>query len=591
MSEVYKYVKKVTQTFDDKTVSLNQVYLNVVTENEVTGSGYVTKIAPRPVKSGKKGAQEFIGIFFTLSDGMHTVECLLHDADFLENPWGDEDELMEKLGEIKESQNAGLKLVIQGKWGNYKQVRYFMVESLEADHTTKDSQLDAKEVKKFLSLVDKENKTVLELMNDVLWTRFHAPDYIKKAIALFMLNPHAKHEMIHIGLITQHGEGKDTLIEKVIQPVVECGVVEGGPHTSVPSLVGAMDKNDLTSVGIGVLPKMNNERIAVSEFQAFESDVWGHLLGAMANGQVVRAIGQAHVVRPSCLSMFLFGNPPSDYKVGASKKQMMSAFGEWTPQIVSRLTLIFTQLKLSGEESRDAIQDMILSGMDNKAESESEKEARHIWQIWFREYLRYVSQQHIPLVEAGGLIKSVYKSLTKRPEFQDIFHSRGQEDNRKWAEFVNLCRAFARLNGHTKIENKDLHDAHTLMLESLKTLTTEFDIGELQLDLTGLMRKVYLELKENGSGDVHQISSWVGAGRQTVRDILKELEAKGYVKNLDKIWLVSSDEAPNHQFSQLLDDSIEAKPPTKTAKKALDKIGDSISDELLDELEGLMEDD
>ena len=70
-------------------------------------------------------------------------------------------------------------------------------------------------------------------MMNTLWEKFYAPEYIKKAILLFCLSPFKKDELIHIGIITSHGEGKDTLVEKVIQPLVPCGVASSGQMTTM----------------------------------------------------------------------------------------------------------------------------------------------------------------------------------------------------------------------------------------------------------------------------------------------------------------------------------------------------------------------
>ena len=51
------------------------------------------------------------------------------------------------------------------------------------------------------------------------------------------------------------------------------------------------------------------------------------------------------------------------------KKEMLAAFGQYTYQIISRLSLIFTQLSLNGEEAKDAIRLAIINSMDGVFET------------------------------------------------------------------------------------------------------------------------------------------------------------------------------------------------------------------------------
>ena len=103
------------------------------------------------------------------------------------------------------------------------------------------------------------------------------------------------------------------------------------------------------------MPKMNHERLAISEFQLWKDTVFGELMGAMANGFVQLTKGKLDIKKPTCTNVLMLGNPPHHYEDGQSKKEMMEAFGRYTPQIVSRLTLIFTQLKLNPEDKSSQV--------------------------------------------------------------------------------------------------------------------------------------------------------------------------------------------------------------------------------------------
>ena len=337
-----------------------------------------------------------------------------------------------------------------------------------------------------------------------------------------------KDELIHIGIITSHGEGKDTLVEKVIQPLVPCGVASSGQMTTIPGLVGAMSGDDLGSVDVGLLPKMNNERLALSEFQLWKDTVFGEMLGAMANGYVQLTKGKLDIRKPTCVNILMLGNPPHNYTEGkSSKREMMEAFGRYTPQIISRLTLIYTQLKLSEENKQDLVDEIIIKNMDDYG---SIKTDLKMWQAFFREYLRFVSKLPVKVFDSYGLVKTVFETLKKKQEFQDAFHARGMPDNRKWAEFANLCRSFSRLNGRTQITNDDIRESYSAVLHSLKTLSAHFDLKDLNLDLSPLLRSIYLEVKERGAIDAATLSQVLKIKLSTVMSCLEELKGKNYLQ-------------------------------------------------------------
>jgi DNA replicative helicase MCM subunit Mcm2 (Cdc46/Mcm family) len=404
---------------------------------------------------------------------------------------------------------------------------------------------------------------------------------------LFCLNPFHKHELIHIGIITSHGEGKDTLIEQVIQPLVPCGLASSGQMTTIPGLFGAMSSDDLSSVDIGLMPKMNHERLAISEFQLWKDTVFGELLGAMANGFVQLTKGKLDIRKPTCTNVLMLGNPPHHYEEGQSKKEMMEAFGRYTPQIISRLTLIFTQLKLNDESMTAQVEEIIVKNMEQSEKNIALEIQLNIWRSFFREYLRHRSRQEIPLMDSYGIIKSVYDSLKSKTEFQDIFHARGITDNRKWAEFVNLCRAFSRINGRNEITNDDIREAYTLMLESLRTLTQHFDIDDLGLDLSPLMQKIYLEVKECGAADAPTIAQLVKVKVAAVEKCLRSLKERKFIQKIGDAWVVCKDEIPSQEVQMEESTTNDTKVDNQNPLQEV-QVSDEISDDLLSELERMM---
>ena len=596
------WVSKQVNNFEEGITSLEEAFLSTISAEECEGSGFVIKvnINPMTVKKdgkgkGKKNPQDdepndSVIIEFLLSDGKHTIPCAIHNApeSTLLGGLDDNQAIKEALTAITTSQREGNRILIIGQFRNYKSKRLFIVERLELDENNKHSQLQDKQIKTFLSKCAQSNITPLEVMCETLWKKFFAPTYIKKAIMLFSLNPLHKHEMIHVGIITSHGEGKDTLVEKVIQPLVPCGVASSGQMTTIPGMFGAMSSDDLSSVDVGLMPKMNHERIAISEFQLWKDTVFGELLGAMANGYVKLTKGKLDISKPTCLNILMLGNPPHHYEEGDSKREMMEAFGRYTPQIVSRLTLIFTQLKLNPDDKTSAVEEIIVRNMEEGNKNKKANDELIMWQRFFKEYLRYMSHQEIPLMDSYGLIKSVYDSLKAKSEFQDIFHARGMPDNRKWAEFVNLCRAFSRINGHSEVTNEDIHEAYNLMLESLRTLTQHFDIHDLGLDLSPMLQTVYREIKTLGAADAQTLSKVIKVKVSTLNNCLNTLKEKKFIQQIGEAWVVCKDEEPTeaHYVAKKNNNTETVKLDMETTQnKPTIEVSDEISDELLEELE------
>ena len=584
-ADIRNWVSKQVENFNTLEGDMNSVFLSSVTGEICEGSGYVIRLTISPMTKAKGDKtptpSDRVIIEFAVGDGSRAAPCAIHNGSDkqLAGGWSDSDEFKNALDLLAQAQYDGQRLRIKGKYRTYKNKRLFIVDTVERDEDSKKSKLTERQFNTFIRKCNKADFTPLEIMTQTLWEKFFAPEYIKKAVLLFCLSPYKKDELLHIGIITSHGEGKDTLVEKVIQPLVPCGIASSGQMTTIPGLVGAMSGDDLGSVDVGLLPKMNNERVALSEFQLWKDTVFGELLGAMANGFVQLTKGKLDIRKPTCVNMLMLGNPPHHYSQdNSSKREMMEAFGRYTPQIVSRLTLIFTQLKLSQDDKQDFVDEIIIKNMDDYGKVESDLK---IWQQFFREYLRYVSRIPVQIYDSYGLIKSVFDTLTSKREFQEVFHARGLPDNRKWAEFANLCRSFARLNGRNQITNEDIRESYSAMLTSLQTLTTHFDMDDLALDLTPVMRNIYLEIKESGAIDAQTLGKKLRLKNRTVMSCLKELKEKGYAQQVGEVWVVSSDEAPTNNTFTVKTDKTEGwnlKELTVSGKG-------EISDELLEALE------
>ncbi len=475
--EIKDFVFLTATKFRNYTISMKEVHDRNIFGNNQKGSGFCIKYSVKGITNKKAGKDKAI-VEFTVSDGEYSVACISHNADekFLPNGLSD-DELSDLLVIISQSQKEGKRIEIKGKYINNASKRVFLVESAELDDGFKESQLTEEDFKTFKSLCSKYKTNPLELMmrDDTLWAEIYALDFLKKAILLYCLSPNHKQDMIHVGIVSSHGEGKDHLIERVIQPLVPCRRAGSGKMATIPGLFGAMSGDDLNSIEIGLLPKMNHERVAVSEFQTWNDETFGELMNMMANGKIEMQKGALDVERETTLNLLFMGNPPHYYdEENHEKRVMLDAFGKYTYQIISRLSLIFTQLSLSEGNATNMIRNAIISAMDGDFQESEIAEEIEKWRKFFREYLRYVSSMNPKLRHYMGAINGTYDDMEKKPQFRDAFCIRTATDNRKYQEFANLVRGFARLMGDESIGNEHLFLAAEIFELSLQTLTEKF---------------------------------------------------------------------------------------------------------------------
>ena len=496
-NEIYNFIQSCVHTYEETTTTMEYIYHNTITSNSVNGSGFCIKILTKGLTHESAGSGRSI-INFTISDGEYSVECIAHNAqpDYLSNPMTDE-ELTNFLIVLTNSQKRGKRVDISGHYINYGKKRIFLCKSITIDEGLKESQMSKEQFLQFKSICKKFNLSPLDLMlsDQTIWGEIYAKEFLKKAIMLFCMNPLKKQDMIHIGLVSAHGEGKDHLVERVIQPLVPCRMAGSGKMSTIPGLFGAMSGDDLNTIEIGLLPKMNHERVAVSEFQTWGDETFGELMNMMANGKIEMQKGALDVVRETNLNLLFMGNPPHYYDEDKhDKRVMLDAFGQYTYQIISRLTLIFTQLSLSGGSAIKEIRNSIISAIDEDFSSTGQEIVFNNWRAFFREYLRYVSKLNPKLRDYVPRINSTYDEIEARPQFQNAFCIRSSIDNRKYQEFANLVKAFARLYGDDKINWHHLSEARDLFEISLQTLTEEFPLAAMIEGVDNELIEIYKKL-------------------------------------------------------------------------------------------------
>ena len=528
---IHNFVKKVVEgkhSKQSKPIANRQANVLSIIETLVSGktaegSGVVTKREIKGVSTKDSGKDRTL-IKFSVSDGENSVACLAHNCDmkYLAGKLTATD--LEKADHIiRKSLAEGRPIKIKGLYANFKSERAFIIDEIAFTEDTQKSQISEQVVEAFVKECAKHTfnginrkdgtpvsrpLTPLDVMMDDkgLWSEMYADDDLKEAIMLYCLSPFEKEDMIHIGLVTNPGEGKNHLVDKVINPLVRCRMAGTGKLSTFAAMFGAMSSDDLNSIELGLLPKMNHDRIVFSEFQTLEQDVFGEMLNVMTDGHYNIQKGKMDVTRHAMLNMAFFGNPPRHWNETENhkKEEMLGAFGDYTVAITSRLTLIFAKPTLNkAADASKKIKEKILQNMDKTTIQNGNKEQIDNLRSFFREYLKCVSRFQPKLGFYDKIILGAFNSIEAGESFQEAFAKRGKTDYRKWAEFLNLIKGYARLNGRKNVVKSDIIYAKQIFEESLETLAENFvcaayDLG-MNIDEISLHHKILEKFSTDGA--------------------------------------------------------------------------------------------
>ena len=538
---ISQFVDNCIEGYSDLNLTVEGIYTSKIGNQWCYGSGICIKMEDGPLDRRKPNAED-TGLWFTVSDGDYAIECLAHNGSNKYPEGMDNEKLTQTMMTITESIKDGKYICVEGCYQVVGKQKIFLVRHVTPYTNLSDSQMTEEQFNEFKTLCQECGTTPLQLMklDSTLWTELYAPDILKEAILLYCLNPQNKQDLLHIGLVTSMGEGKDHLIDHVIAPLVPIGVAGSGKMSTIAGLFGAMSGDDLNAIELGLIPKYNHERIAVSEFQTWDDTVFGELMNVMANGKFDMQKGQLDITRPGCVNMMFLGNPPRHYtgteeEGGNSKKiDMLDSFGQYTFQILSRLTLIFTQMSLTGDSAESLIENKIMDSMGGKFRGDGVEEGLKKWRRFFREYLRYVSSKSPCHEKERAYIQTCFHEYIKeKPEFIKVFLARSKKDLRKFQEFVNLCRAYARLDGSDEVTENHVAQATEIFLVSLETLHRNFPLDEMAAGVNPRILKLYAAMKkvieESQTMDLHTIRGMLPKTIKLTDEDLEIMVRAGYI--------------------------------------------------------------
>jgi hypothetical protein len=543
--------------------------------------------------------------FFYMSGESFNLLCAVHNVEGLARfPYGKNIDDYEKVQQnIQYAYLHGKEIHVVGRYvtllSQRQQKRILYVDTVNVEHDSMVSKMKDSHFTRFMDLCDKAGVTPLEVFMDKIFTgHFDADEYLMKTVAVFCLSPGSRQEMIHILLLSAPGEGKDYLIDNIIQPMVRCGKVD--TETTGPALAGAMSSDDLSSLGVGVLQRYHRERLAASEVQTWDAGKVRVLLGMLANGYVSIAKGKMlDQTRPACENVLLAGNISNAWKEGMSKWEKMDSFmagknKQFAKQMVSRMTLIYARVSLLKNPDPFKKARMIMENMDDdtakkegdlfvmddvikeycsrtdlkqrersrlirerkvkllrdvaeRTDDEIIRSVSHrVWQEFFGEYFKYVSNLSIRTREALDGIYRTLMSMTKRPEFSKIIcNEAGDLDPRKLAQFTNLCKAFAKIHGHKHVMAADISEAETLFKESTETLIDDFGADLLTTGLDVIELDILKYISEHGSAEERDIRKFLRAD-STDRFFDNNMKSvKPYLHFVGNKYLINYDAIPD----------------------------------------------
>lgn len=526
-------------------------------------------------------------IFFHMSgDSSFKLMCCVHNVENLNTfPYGkDVDSFAQIITRLQGAFKNGRKVQVVGRYvtmtSDRKRQRVLYVDTLNIEDDALTSKMTGTQFDRFLDICSRNGVGPLALFMEEVFTTFDADEYLMKMVALFCLSPKSREEMIHIMLLSAPGEGKDYLIDKIIQPMSRCGKVGADATTTAAAIVGAMSSSDLTSLGVGVMQKYHNERLAVSEVQTWGAAKWGSLLGVLADGYLMISKGQLQdMKRYATENVLLAGNIPNNWKEGMKHwDKLSSVFGgknqQYSKQAISRMSLIFARISLlknpnplkkaqlmarnmdrnssikdnelfdsdetikiycsrtdlTNREKSRLIRERIIEllHMVGKGDKDiSEMMRQSVFQTFFGQYFKHVSLMNPSVERVWDKIYRRLDSMAKHEAFGVLLcNEAGDLDARKFTEFMNLCKAFAKINGHSEIEHDDMVEAEFLMKESISTLAEDFGLDLLTSGMDMIELEILKFISENGN-------------RATRDEIRKHLRVTGadqfFDKNMDNL--------------------------------------------------------
>ena len=138
------------------------------------------------------------------------------------------------------------------------------------------------------------------------------------------------------------------------------------------------------------------------------------------------------------------------------------------------------------------------------------------------------------MIKTESLFNLAFMAISShREDFKEIFLARSSKDMRKFQEFVNLCKAYARLDGSSEVLEEHIAQATDIFLISLRTLKEDFPLDEMAAGVNPRILKLYDSImsviEESGSLDLNTIKGMLPKSVRLNDDDLETMVRASYI--------------------------------------------------------------
>jgi len=316
-----------------------------------------------------------------------------------------------------------------------------LVKYVDASDANKDIK---KEINK--RLFEDFSKKVFSVLPNYIASNIHGMEHIKKAVALQLFSM----QSIHILLLGDPSVGKTDILRAVfnLSPISSFGL---GSGTSGAGLGVTIKGKEIRK---GLLPLADKGICAIDELNLMKQDDMASLYNAMEKGFVSYDKGGQHYRFDARVKVLATANPEGDSFKGNSIEELKGQM-PFDPALLTRFHLVYIVKKPNAKEFKK-ITEKIISDEKNELKKEDIS--------FIKSYIEYTDK-----IENVEFPKDMQK---KAVEFIDDVKKKEKKyiidvSPRIVIGFMRLCKALAKMELRSRVEEKDIKRVEDILLNSL----------------------------------------------------------------------------------------------------------------------------
>ncbi|MBD3354716.1 hypothetical protein GF361_01885 [Candidatus Woesearchaeota archaeon] len=315
-------------------------------------------------------------------------------------------------------------------------------EEVDAEDVNKDIK-EAFEEKLFKSF----SESAFEKIKELIAPNITGLGYIKKAAAIQLFSP----QPVHLLLLGDPGTGKTDILRSVfnLSPISSFGL---GSGTSGAGLVVTVRGKEVMK---GLLPLADKGVCCIDELNLMKEDARAGLYNAMEKGFVTYDKAGMHYKFDARAKILATANPKGDKFTGKKTEELKKQL-PFDSALLTRFHLVFFLRKPDLKKFKKITKNIV---------SDTVKEASKDDIKFVKDYIEYTKNIKV---------KEFPKSL--QGEVVDFISDLKKDENNYLVEisprmtigFMRLCKGLARMEGRSKVEEKDIERVKIIVKESLK---------------------------------------------------------------------------------------------------------------------------